>query len=203
MEFKSKDYWENRYKQNGTSGMGSYGRLYDFKTKVINNCIEKYGIKNMVEFGCGDGNQLKMFNVESYTGYDVSETIINKCKLIFENDVTKTFHLLDDYDGKTYDLSISMDVIFHLVEDEVFFSHMRNLFNSSKNMVLIYSSNGDHSFPTSIHVRDRNFTEWVEKNIINFELIQKIENPYKFNPENINNTSISNFYLYKIKTPRL
>lgn len=197
MDFNSIDYWENRYKQNGTSGSGSYGRLCDFKTNIINEIIKKYSINDIVEFGCGDGNQIKLFKIEKYIGYDISETIINKCKIIFQNDPSKSFFLLDKYNGEKHELSMSLDVIYHLVEEASFISYMNNLFNSSNKLVLIYSSNGDHNYPTSIHVRDRKFTDWIENNIINFELIEKIENPYKFNPDDPNNTSMSNFYLYK------
>lgn len=51
-------------------------RLADFKAKIINKFIIENNIKNIGEFGCGDWNQLKYFNCEKYTGYDISEDII-------------------------------------------------------------------------------------------------------------------------------
>ena len=56
-------YWENRYKNNGNSGAGSYGRLAEFKADVINNFIAENKITSVIEFGCGDGNQLSLFVV--------------------------------------------------------------------------------------------------------------------------------------------
>lgn len=195
--FNSKEYWENRYKQNGTSGAGSYGLLAVFKKDVVNDFIESNNIVTVGDFGCGDANQLKLFNCDKYVGYDVSETVINKCRSEFKYDESKSFYLISEYNSEKYDLTLSLDIIYHLVEDDVFEDYMNRLFYSSKKYVIIYSSNGETDIKTSIHVRDRNFTTWVENNIENFELINKIENRYKFDINNQITTSISNFYFYK------
>ena len=80
--FNSKKYWNDRYVTGGNSGSGSYNNLAKFKGDVINNFIEKNQIKSIVDYGVGDGNQLKLFNTENliYTGIDVSKFIISKCK---------------------------------------------------------------------------------------------------------------------------
>ena len=41
------------------------------------------------------------------------------------------------------DMAISLDVLFHLVEDEIFERYIRNLFSSAQRFVVIYSSNFD------------------------------------------------------------
>ena len=38
-EFDSQNYWENRYKTNGNSGLGSYGDEATFKSTYINEKI--------------------------------------------------------------------------------------------------------------------------------------------------------------------
>lgn len=195
--FNSKEYWENRYKEGKSSGAGSYGILANFKSEVVNKFIFDNQVETVVEFGCGDGNQLNSFACKYYTGYDVSNTIINKCKEIFKNDKSKLFYNVDEFDDSLYDLSISLDVIYHLVEDDVFDIYMNMLFKASKNYVIIYSSNGDVKLNLSEHLKDRNFTNWVEKNINDFKLINKIENKYKFDIKDPINTSISDFYIYK------
>jgi hypothetical protein len=48
-------YWEERYASGGTSGKGSYGELVEFKAKVLNEFVLKKQVKNIIEFGCGDG----------------------------------------------------------------------------------------------------------------------------------------------------
>lgn len=76
---KSKDYWEKRYFKGGNSGQGSYGRLAEFKSKVINSYIKNNDIKYLVDFGCGDGNMTGLIDVEFYIGLDVSTASIARC----------------------------------------------------------------------------------------------------------------------------
>jgi len=197
--FNSKEYWENRYKNGGNSGSGSYGILSEYKANIINNFIIKNNIKSVVEFGCGDGNQLEKIKCDKYTGYDVSETIVDICKKKFEDDKNKSFYLYNNYYNEKYDLSLSLDVIYHLIEDDIFEDYMFKLFNSSNEFIIIYSSDGDIILDNiSSHIFDRNFTKWIEKNIKNFNLIEKINNKYKYNDMRDNlNSSISNFFIYK------
>ena len=60
----SSDFWEYRYKKGYDSGRGSYGKFAEIKSENINYFISKNNIKDVIEFGCGDGNQLinKIFN---------------------------------------------------------------------------------------------------------------------------------------------
>lgn len=41
------------------------------------------------------------------------------CRKIFKEDKTKSFYLLADYDNQIADLALSLDVIFHLIEDNI------------------------------------------------------------------------------------
>ena len=76
--FSSKEYWENRYKIGQTSGNGSYGFLAEYKSELINDFIKNNNIKSLVEYGCGDGNQLNMIKCEKIIGVDVSKTAVEK-----------------------------------------------------------------------------------------------------------------------------
>jgi len=66
------DYWQQRYARGGNSGDGSYGKLADFKAEVLNEAVKELGITSVIEFGCGDGNQLTLANYPAYTGVDTS-----------------------------------------------------------------------------------------------------------------------------------
>ena len=85
----SGSYWEDRYKRNGNSGAGSYGRLARFKADVLNELVQREDIKTVIEFGCGDGNQLRFANYPKYVGYDVSQKSIRMCKALYADDKTK------------------------------------------------------------------------------------------------------------------
>ncbi|MDR0754739.1 MAG: class I SAM-dependent methyltransferase [Prevotellaceae bacterium] len=196
----SQQYWIARYKKGGNSGSGSYNRLAVFKAEVINKFIKENNISTVIEFGCGDGNQLRYFNFPSYTGYDISPMAVKRCANIFKNDKSKTFKLLSDKICETADLVLSLDVIFHLVEDITFMGYMERLFHSSKKFVIIYASNYDKQIiinGQASHVRHRKFTEWIDENATNFKLIEHIPNKYPFKEDEPDITSFADFYIFE------
>ena len=190
--FKSELYWDKRYSQNKTSGSGSYGKLAKYKAKIINEFILENNIDNVIEWGCGDGNQLKYMHYNNYIGYDISPAIISKCKKLFKNDRTRKFELNNNYKNETADLSLSLDVIFHLIEDDIFDDYMNRLFNSSRKYVIIYSSNTNKQPDKKVvHFKNRKFTDWIDLYKNNFKLIKFIKNEYPVA------LSVSDFYIYK------
>lgn len=196
----SASYWERRYASKGNSGAGSYGRLAEFKASVINEFVALNKINSVVEFGCGDGNQLTLAKYPSYIGVDISKTAIRLCKKAFKKDVTKSFFTTADAQNVDAELSMSLDVIYHLVEDNIYNDYMTNLFNSSKLYVCIYSSNYDSQLAEGfMHVRHREFTRWVQQNAPNFQLVSEVKNIYPHDPNDHNNTSIADFFFFKKK----
>ena len=192
----SSEYWDLRYQKEGDSGAGSYGRLAEFKAEIINQFVKEHQIESLIEFGCGDGAQLELAEYTNYIGVDVSKTIIATCKEKFAGDETKRFVHTDEYNQEQADLSMSLDVIYHLVEDPIFEGYMRNLFAAAKRYVIIYSSDKEET-QINEHVRHRKFTQWVERNIKDFEFVEKIPNKYPYSELNRNQTSFADFYIYK------
>src|ERR1700744_3995435 len=76
----SSSYWESRYASGGNSGVGSYAQFARFKADVLNTFVAEHKVQSVIEFGCGDGNQLKLAAYPKYLGLDVSETIVAKCR---------------------------------------------------------------------------------------------------------------------------
>lgn len=191
----SRNYWENRYHAGGNSGAGSYNLLAKFKAEVINDYVRKKNIKSVIEWGCGDGNQLSLSEYPYYIGIDVSETAIEMCKKLYHDDGTKTFICNHgNYVDKKCDLALSLDVIYHLVEDSAYEEYMNNLFASSNRYVCIYSCNYDGDFAT--HVKCRKFSDWIEKNLQDWKLERVVKNRYPYDLNNPQNTSWSDFYFY-------
>jgi SAM-dependent methyltransferase len=177
----SAGYWEARYRRGGTSGSGSYGELAHFKAEVLNGLVERSGVRSVIEFGCGDGHQLKLARYPSYVGLDVSARAVQMCREAFAGDPTKSFGLIRDEAGQKADLALSLDVIFHLVEDETFVAYMRALFSAAQRLVVIYASNTDEQeIPRLPHVRHRRFTDWVVANQPGWRLAEVVPNrlPY-------------------------
>ncbi len=205
-EFSSKKYWDERYSGAGNSGSGSYGRLAEYKAGVLNNFVERHGITRVLELGCGDGNQLSLANYNEYLGIDVSATGVELCKKRFTERKGYDFQELskanfEDIEKKyNPELVMSLDVIFHLTEDEIFDQYMRNLFNFNNSIVVIYSSNGNFKIPAP-HIRNHVFTDWISRNATSWQLIEKIDNDYPWDDDDPSNTSFCDFYFYEKREP--
>lgn len=178
----SADFWEESYAQGGTSGNGSYGTLAEGKSRFLNELVRKHDVRSVIEFGCGDGNQLSLADYPRYIGLDVSRTAIELCQQRFDRDETKSFFL---YDGKCFtdragifgaELALSLDVVYHLTEDAVFEAHLRHLFAAGRRFVVVYSTNAE-ILGTAPHVRHRHFTPWVEANCPQWRLAHVAEGP--------------------------
>lgn len=198
----SQRFWHTRYKQGGTSGPGSYGRLAEFKTSVLNGVIEAHNVSSVLDLGCGDGNQIRKLHPIRYIGIDVSTDAIDRCRKQHKEDPTKSFICQTDVADESADMTISLDVIYHLVEDSVFEAYMRDLFDRSERLVLIYSSNFEqlclNPFARLTHVRHRAFTKWIRRNRPNWTLEEHISNPYKkVGSGSSENVSYADFYLYR------
>lgn len=192
----SKTYWEDRYAQGGNSGAGSYDNLAEFKARVINKFVKKNKIRTVIEFGTGDGNQLLLSKYPHYIGFDVSKTAVEMTRDIFKEDPTKEFYTLNRFKKQKADLSMSLDVLYHLIEKDVFEEHLRSLFKAATRYVIIYAYDGEE-FHTASHVQSRKFTEFIEANIKDWKLIKHIPNKYPHNDEDPNHTSRADFYIYK------
>lgn len=157
-------------------------------------------IRKAIEFGCGDGNQLALINYPEYIGLDVSPTAIRNCIIKFQNDTSKSFYLYNSLSFKDNaglfksDLSLSLDVIYHLIEDEIFSLYMHHLFGASTKYVLIYSSNFEK--PQDHHEKDRVFTQWVAEHITGWKLEKTVKNKFPFDASDPENTSKADFFLY-------
>ena len=193
----SEEYWKQRYKSGRNSGDGSYYKFAAFKADVLNGFVRDKQIKTIIEYGCGDGNQLRLSEYPSYIGFDVSPEAISQCEKIFSNDESKTFKLIDAYANENAQLTLSLDVIYHLIEDSVYFAYMKRLFDSSTRFVIIYSSNTDKQARLqAAHVKHRKFSKWIEQNKPDWKLIQHILNRYPYTDDN-QWGSASDFYIYE------
>ncbi len=174
----SRSYWNSRYAARGTSGVGSYALQARYKADYLNRLVEENAVTSVVEFGCGDGSQLSLANYPRYLGIDIAGQAIRRCIESFGGDKTKSFVA---YDLRAFadpsrfihaDLALSLDVVFHLVEDDVYEAYMGALFNAADRFVVIYARDRDESPALKRHVRWREFTPWVERNATGWRLTQ-------------------------------
>ena len=86
-----------------------------------------------------------------YVGVDVSRTVLDATRRRFaENPSIKFLHTSEVTDEHRAELALSLDVIYHLVEDDIFEAHLRQVFASATRFVVVYSSNED--IPGSLRI---------------------------------------------------
>lgn len=171
--------WERRYAEGRDSGAGSRGELAQAKADYVNALIEREKICSVIDWGCGDGAQLALLKVPlHYLGVDVSPTAIALCKkrhpgkrFMVSNPDTE----LGNFRGE---LSLSMDVVFHLVRDADYRNYMRRVFHSATRFVCIFGTNEDR--PSRRHMRHREWTGYVAKRFPSWRLVVKPDSDVGF-----------------------
>ena len=188
-------YWQRRYRLGGNSGAGSTGGLAAFKAEVLNAFVGDRGIESVIEFGCGDGRQLALAVYPLYLGLDVAKASIAKCQAQFANDRGKSFLWYDPAmtvnlgNFLAADLAISLDVIYHLVEDDTYERYLDDLFAVARRFVVIYSSDQDARGSTR-HVRHRAVRADVARRFPTFRHVETMPNRYP-------DESFCSFFVYQ------
>ena len=97
------------------------------------------------------------------------------------------------------ELTLSLDVIYHLIEDSVFDEYMTRLFDAADVFVIIYSSNTNDNYSSQApHVMHRKFTDWTDENLSNWTMVQHIPNRHRYD-KNIEGGTCADFFIYKKK----
>lgn len=194
----SRQYWEERYNSGGDSGEGSYGQLARYKADFINEFCRDNRAESVIEFGCGDGNQTSLLSIPKYTGVDISKKCIEECRKSLSRRGFE-FFVLEDYLKSSptacNDLALSLDVIYHLVEDSIYKSYIDTLLAASRKHALIYSSNFDHYDKSLPHVRHREFIRDILLWHPEWRIIKKFDNPLAKQHESKEYGSFAQFHL--------
>jgi len=177
-----KSYWEKRYKKGGHSGKGSYGILAKYKAEVVNSFIKKNSIKTVIEFGSGDGNQIKLMDYKNYIGLDISQSAIDRCNELFQDDPTKKFVLYDPTSfkqDKRYrsDLVLSLDVLYHILDDKDYSKTIEDMLSVADKYIIFYTTLFDDDKKQFGHIKSRDVRKELKK-YKNLEIIKIEKNKY-------------------------
>lgn len=206
-DFDVAAYWERRYLNGKSSGPGSYNRLARFKASFINKFLHEKNVLSVVEMGCGDGAQLGLIEYPRYMGLDISKTAVEICRNKFSNKSNSSFSHYNPSDfnlpkfKEKYDLALSLDVIYHLSNDEIYQQYLETLFGLSSKFVIIYS-NSQEFYTKGVnedaeYVRFRDFVSDIKNRFPHWGLIEIEPNYYPFNVSLADETSIADFYIFK------
>ncbi|MDU0201118.1 methyltransferase domain-containing protein [Paenibacillus sp. MAH-36] len=201
MSFDYIDFWDQNYRLGGDSGSGSYGLLAEFKSQIINDLIQKHAISTVIEFGCGDGNQLQTMNYPQYLGLDVALSSINLCKEIYKDDSSKSFMLykpgyLINRGFFRADLVVCLDVLYHITDEEDFCTTLNDLFQCSSRWVVLYTKITTGLEPQEVPtILDRDIISYLSKHS-DFKMTEII-------PQRYPQLSSSHFILMERVSPSL
>ena len=181
--FQAEAYWERRYAAGDDSGAGTDGFNYEFKRDYIRHVIRTYGTRTAVDLGSGDGRQLFEIltadpdgdaadaTLAEYQGVDVAPSAIERCRNLYRDHPHCRFDGYDTVQWKRYDLALSLDVLYHIVDYREYVSYLRRLFGCS-NYVLLYANREARSSEVA-HIANRdNFAE-IAKLDLPTELIEE------------------------------
>jgi trans-aconitate methyltransferase len=187
-------YWDRRYREGRTSGAGSEGDEGAYKAAYLSKFIADRDVKTVIDWGCGDGQVLELIEFPAqtqYIGIDVSETIVRRMR----NkgwEPRCLFHTAEAYPiltRTTMELALSMDVLFHLPDDDDYFGYLDNLFGSAERFVVIYATNYAGG-RTARHVFRREFTPDIAERFSEWEL-KTVETPLR--------EGLASFFVYEKK----
>jgi hypothetical protein len=186
-------HWQQHYERGGDSGPGSYREFAEYKARLINKTIRKYNIRSIIELGCGDGNQLSYIDVDEYIGLDISKVAIARCRKLYVGNMKRSFIWYDpDYFHDplhivSADCAMSLDVIFHLIEDDIFARYIKSLFNCGRRLVMIYAFDREKGNHDHVSVRYRKYSDYIAGNIPEFRVLLHVPATEAF----------GDFYLYE------
>jgi SAM-dependent methyltransferase len=186
-------HWQRHYERGGDSGPGSYGEFAEYKARLINEAIRERRIGSIIELGCGDGNQLSYIDVDEYIGLDISKMAIQRCCARYIGNTKRSFIWYDqDYFHDplrivSADCAMSLDVIFHLIEDEVFARYIQHLFSCGRRFVMIYAFDREKERRDHVSVRYRKYSDYIVRKIPEFRVAQHVPADGTF----------GDFYLYE------
>lgn len=134
-------YWDRRYRKGGISGAGSRGPEAADKIDLVNAVVETNEVSTLLDLGVGDGFVASGFEVPLYVGYDPSlSALVEARKRLPSAILTNRLPCRCE----RFDLVVSMDVIFHLVDPKTYAEYMEALFSYS-DLVLVYGTNRDEA----------------------------------------------------------
>ena len=130
-------FWDQRYLEGGSSGLGSIGNVRDFKWSIIDIYIPR--LNGVVDVGCGDLSFWEGRDCEDYTGIDISKTIIEKNKILRPDWNFICANAEKRINGLRKDAVFCFDVLFHIMNEETYIQVLNNLCYYSKEYIFIYT----------------------------------------------------------------
>jgi SAM-dependent methyltransferase len=140
--FDNREFWERRYTTDLElgSGAGSRGEFLEYKRRVLDQMIEEFHPRSILDVGCGDIEVTKdlAFSGE-YIGIDLSPSIVARNQTLRPEwkFIAGDFLDLVRRDQLGADLVICFDVLIHQHDYETYRTFVRELLNAARRVAVI------------------------------------------------------------------
>ncbi|MGP8091121.1 MAG: methyltransferase domain-containing protein, partial [Syntrophobacteraceae bacterium] len=112
--FENRLFWDFRYSVAPKigSGIGSRGRVRDYKATLLKGLLTKFAPKSILDLGCGDLAIIPELQSVDYVGVDISPVVIqeNRTRAPWARFVAGT---IQEVDLEPADLVLCLDVLIH------------------------------------------------------------------------------------------
>lgn len=163
-------YWIERYNRGGSSGAASYGRSAVARGQYISTLIRGYQCTHVIDFGCGDVDQVQQIKVPFYMGVDASSFIIRKCI----QHTHRCFRIATTVPSDRTDAILLLDMIKCLTDDFSYHEVLRTTFLHPTATIVIIAAK-DHNLWESSHIRHRGFSLHIAETYTDWTRIENRE----------------------------
>jgi SAM-dependent methyltransferase len=137
--FENRQFWNARYieEPDKGSGPGSRGNNIQIKGELIRSTIESYGIRSVLDIGCGDLATLGTLDVDRYVGLDISDVIIERNKACRPEWQFICADLAGAYRPSSADLVLCFDVLIHQKTRQAYEAILSKALSATQRVALI------------------------------------------------------------------
>ncbi len=137
--FDNRDFWNQRYADDPLkgSGPGSRGNILKLKSVLVKKIVETYGIKTILDVGCGDIAMLPSLEFEGYVGVDISDVVIGRNRLLRPELEFVCADLSGSYSPRPAELTLCLDVLIHQKDRGSYLAVLSKALSAAQKVALI------------------------------------------------------------------
>ena len=137
--FDNRRFWNRRYAEDPDkgSGPGSRGENAALKCELVRATIKKYGIKTVLDIGCGDIETIRSLEIKSYIGLDISHVVVERNRIIRPEWNFICADLASPYVPHSAELVLCLDVLIHQKKRQAYDAMLSKTLAAAEKVALI------------------------------------------------------------------
>lgn len=152
--FENRRFWNARYIEDPSkgSGPGSRGENLVLKNDLVRATIEAFGIRSVLDIGCGDLAALEKLAIDRYVGVDISNVIVERNKQLHPDWQFVCEDLAGKYVPAPAELVLCFDVLIHQRSRQAYEAILSKALTAAERVALISGySHREHGWKVFFH----------------------------------------------------